>query len=418
MSAKGGKSPKERSQMSLEVLLKYHETPVTVPAAKCLAATAPSLPAVCSRMYPQDGAMPLPLAVLLFHGLPDDRKGTEAAKLGESGLWRVLHRLDRKDDSTGAVSVCRHSMFHQLRNLARQVGEKMKRDAAKGISAKSNHGTVVDGSDGCTVRLPSGDEAELEHAYSEPVLAWLFGEAASSGTQAARRKIESDKLVNTGDIEALAVVMMKKRGVSVARVLAPASPAPASSAAPLSPAYLEENFEALSPVKAALGGEKKDHKDMEGDRPQSKPEIVAPAEQHHAAESKESTPPAADNAEKAESANAAGAREEAKAGTESQGDAGLSGFARDRGVADAEKRHKLGILEDASAEESSDLIGGSPDHSTSLSQSLAQSGPSASRTSRETDGKLKGRGASWRASAVPSVSRDVRLTLGPLCASD
>ena len=199
------------------VMLKYHETSVIVPAEESLAVSAPSLPAQCSKVYPKDKPMPLPLAALLYYGLPDAQKtGFTTANVVNkepSGLWRVLHRLDKKDEETGVVSLCRHSLFHQLRNLARQVQRKLERDreAATSTDSAPDRDLLAYTPDGVTVSLPSGEKAVLHHAYSESVLSWVYGEnSGGSGTQAARHTLESDKLVDTAELEALATIIVKK----------------------------------------------------------------------------------------------------------------------------------------------------------------------------------------------------------------
>ena len=95
----------------------------------------------------------------------------------------------------------------------------------------------------------------LHHAYSEPVLSWVYGEnSGGSGTQAARHKLESDKLVDTAELEALATILVKKNFIAAGLALkTPMSPVVAPKGSPSSPAYLEESFEVASLRRILVG---------------------------------------------------------------------------------------------------------------------------------------------------------------------
>jgi hypothetical protein len=256
---------------SLDVLIKYHETSVSVSAEQCVSASSAIVPLEYTKVYNKDAGMPLSLAMALYLGLPPQLQGsgtgTSAGK-ASSGLWRVIHRLDQKDKDSGSVSLCRHSAFHQLRNLVEQVEAKQWREQGAAGAGDNKQDTAPPG----MVRAPSGDTVDLQLAYSEPVLNWLFGAQSFAGTTVARSKAEAEKTVNMGDLEALAVILHKKRGLQQAARPTPLSPAPATAKAaeqnaPPSPTYLDDAFEALSPEKApatstAEGGGQHPHRQM------------------------------------------------------------------------------------------------------------------------------------------------------------
>ncbi len=203
---------------TMSVTPKYSEDCVTVKAAQCLRLSSSQVPAPLTRVYKREDGLPLPLGVAIFQALPKhlqnpptlsqslERHGGESnnddhTNLGEaSGIWRVIHKLDRVGEGDEGVCLCRDSFFHQMRNLVHQV----EADIAK--KSNNKHESFQSG----VVVTSGGNKVDLQLAYSEPVLNWLFGAPPGVGTKVARLKVEKEKLVNMGHLEALSVLQQRK----------------------------------------------------------------------------------------------------------------------------------------------------------------------------------------------------------------
>ena len=134
----------------LEVMLSYHEKAISLHSSACAKEGSAYLPHI--KSYAVD-TLPAELGLLLHFFAESD-----------TPIWKALAPGDKENsERQGCVYLCRSSFFHQVRNAAMQ--------------AEQVHG---DKTTGLITHPLTGDDLDLQLAYSEGTLDWAFGRSGDT----------------------------------------------------------------------------------------------------------------------------------------------------------------------------------------------------------------------------------------------
>ncbi len=159
---------------ALSIRLKYHKSDILVESRNCI--TFGSLSAPVMKTYSQD-AFPCELGLVIYYVLNPSVLDPNA-KL-KADRWRLIDSDDVKNVKTNEVHLTRSSFFHQIRNLVWDLENNLSLNNA-----------------GFVKHPLTGEEMDLQCAYNESILDWVFGRHGN--------------LVNMSDLESLATIQFRR----------------------------------------------------------------------------------------------------------------------------------------------------------------------------------------------------------------